>query len=246
MNSPYKSTFRVSQAYLNPRNNGPHQGFDLVGVGDKGIYAPCPGTVVRAGWENPNDHSQGWGLRVVLDVGGGLYMYFGHLSGISVKAGQTLAQGDKIGIEGSTGRSTGSHLHWEIRKYDNRVLHQDISVWSGIPNKAGSALYINSSVPDAVDFIRAVQAAVGVDVDGVCGKQTKAALPTLAWCKNRRHRAVTPLQQRLNALGYSCGNADGIFGGKTRAAVIAYQKNHSLTADGIVGAKTWASLMEVR
>ena len=245
MNSPYKSTFRVSQAFKNPRGNGPHQGFDLVGVGDKGIYAPCPGTVIRAGWESPANHSKGWGLRVVLDIGGGLHMYFGHLSSISVKTGQTLAQGAKIGVEGSTGKSTGSHLHWEIRKYDDRALYQDIAEWSGIPNKAGSTLYVNSTASDTVTFIRAVQAAIGVTVDGVCGKQTKAALPTIAWYKNRRHRAVIPLQERLNALGYSCGKADGIFGGKSRAAVIAYQKSKGLAADGIVGAKTWAALMEV-
>ena len=50
--SPYKGTFRVSQAYRNLRANGTyHQGYDLVGIGDKSIYCPVYGTVIRAGWE---------------------------------------------------------------------------------------------------------------------------------------------------------------------------------------------------
>lgn len=53
---------------------------------------------------------------------------------------------------------------------------------------------------------------------------------------------VTYLQQRLAALGYKPGTADGIFGSKTLAAVKAFQKEHRLTVDGIVGTKTWAAL----
>ncbi len=53
---------------------------------------------------------------------------------------------------------------------------------------------------------------------------------------------VTYLQQRLAALGYKPGAADGIFGAKTLAAVKAFQKDHRLTVDGIVGPKTWAAL----
>lgn len=58
--------------------------------------------------------------------------------------------------------------------------------------------------------------------------------------------AVKALQLLLIGFGYSCGNsgADGDFGAKTSAAVKKYQSNHSLTADGIVGAKTWGSLLE--
>lgn len=55
---------------------------------------------------------------------------------------------------------------------------------------------------------------------------------------------VTYLQQRLAALGYKPGTADGIFGSKTLAAVKSFQKDHKLTVDGIVGAKTWAALAE--
>ena len=118
--SPYKGTFRVSQAYRNLRANGTyHQGYDLVGIGDKSIYCPVYGTVIRAGWECATLPKKGFGQRVVVRIGStAYYMYFGHLSKINVAVGQKLKPGDLIGVEGSTGHSTGSHLHWEIRIND--------------------------------------------------------------------------------------------------------------------------------
>ena len=57
-----------------------------------------------------------------------------------------------------------------------------------------------------------------------------------------RGDAVRKLQELLNALGYDCGSVDGIFGSKTKAAVLAFQKANGLGADGIVGPLTWAKL----
>ena len=104
MISPYKNTFRVSQAYRHLRSDGTyHQGYDLVGIGDKHIYSPVYGTVIRAGWECATLPKKGFGQRVVLRVGRtNYYMYFGHLSQINVAAGQKLKPGDLIGVEGST------------------------------------------------------------------------------------------------------------------------------------------------
>lgn len=59
-----------------------------------------------------------------------------------------------------------------------------------------------------------------------------------------RGDAVVELQQLLNKAGFSVGSADGIFGAKTKAAVVAFQRSHQLVADGIVGARTWAALRE--
>ena len=53
---------------------------------------------------------------------------------------------------------------------------------------------------------------------------------------------VTRLQAALNALGYDCGEADGIFGAKTEAAVRNFQRDHSLTVDGIAGRMTWTAI----
>ncbi|MBQ7859542.1 MAG: peptidoglycan-binding protein, partial [Faecalibacterium sp.] len=97
------------------------------------------------------------------------------------------------------------------------------------------------------DFIREVQAAIGVTVDGIVGPKTRAALPTISALRNRKHKAVKPLQAQLIALGYSCGKkgADGIVGWHTVSAVRAYQKANGLTADGVVGQKTWARLLGI-
>ena len=60
--------------------------------------------------------------------------------------------------------------------------------------------------------------------------------------KGSRGEEVRELQQRLNASGYSCGKADGIFGQKTLEAVTAFQSDRGLAVDGVVGAKTWNEL----
>lgn len=89
-----------------------HDGYDLcasTGVGAS-VYASASGTVSVAGWYG------GYGKCVVIDHGNGLQSLYGHLSDISVKAGAKVRVGQKIGAEGSTGNSTGPHLHFEVRK----------------------------------------------------------------------------------------------------------------------------------
>ena len=88
MISPYKNTFRVSQAYRHLRSDGTyHQGYDLVGIGDKYIYSPVYGTVIRAGWECAMLPRKGFGQRVVLRVGcTDYYMYVANQRGRRPKA----------------------------------------------------------------------------------------------------------------------------------------------------------------
>lgn len=77
--------------------------------------------------------------------------------------------------------------------------------------------------------------------DGVVtGKEDAAKRATVK--QGSQGADVTYLQQRLTALGYGCGKTDGIFGAKTLEAVKAFQADHDLVVDGIVGAKTWAAL----
>lgn len=132
MNSPYQGRFYVSQGYYPNK----HDGLDLVGVDSKEIHATQKGTVHYAGWENPLNHSQGFGQYVCIKGIDGWFYYFGHLSQIKVSVGQTVKITDVIGIEGSTGYSTGSHCHYEVRKgfYKGAVVLNVCSL-SGIPNK---------------------------------------------------------------------------------------------------------------
>lgn len=78
-------------------------------------------------------------------------------------------------------------------------------------------------------------------IDGIAGKNTLAGLPVLQ--QGAKGNITKLLQEKLTALGFSTNGADGIFGNWTRTAVIKYQKNKGLSADGIVGQNTWKSLL---
>lgn len=87
-----------------------HAGIDLAGPHGTPIYATADGAVRRSGW-----NSGGYGNLIELDHGRGIETRYGHLSRILVRAGQPVKRGQLIGYMGSTGRSTGSHLHYEVR-----------------------------------------------------------------------------------------------------------------------------------
>lgn len=83
----------------------------------------------------------------------------------------------------------------------------------------------------------------GLTVDGLCGSKTLSKLPTISKTKNSKHKIVKYVQKYLNAIGYNCGTADGIFGAKSHNATVAYQKANGLSADGIIGKNTWKKLI---
>lgn len=95
------------------------------------------------------------------------------------------------------------------------------------------------------DFIKDVQAATGANVDGIAGPETISKTVTVSATKNRKHKVVSAIQKRLNALGYDCGTVDGIAGPKFTAAVKAYQKANGCVSDGEITAKnkTWKKLL---
>lgn len=134
MNSPFNGDFKITQGF----NQGVHDGLDLVGLDSKEIHATVNGVIHYAGWENPNNHSQGFGQYVCINGDDGLYYYFGHLSEVKVSIGQRVKITDVIGIEGSTGYSTGSHCHYEIRGafYKGAKVY-NVCDMSGIPNNPG-------------------------------------------------------------------------------------------------------------
>lgn len=134
MNSPYNGKFRVSQVF----KGATHDGLDLVGVDSKLVHSTVNGVVEKAGWENPANHRQGFGLYVRIKQSGSVdKYYFGHLSQVKVQAGQAVRIGDVIGIEGSTGKSTGPHCHYCVRGNGSRDQIRDINTISGIPNRLG-------------------------------------------------------------------------------------------------------------
>jgi murein DD-endopeptidase MepM/ murein hydrolase activator NlpD len=88
---------------------GIHQGVDIAAPAGQPVHASADGIVMRAG------EVTGLGRAVYLAHGYGLVTRYGHMSRVDVKPGQRLKRGDVLGLVGNTGRSTGYHLHYEVR-----------------------------------------------------------------------------------------------------------------------------------
>jgi murein DD-endopeptidase MepM/ murein hydrolase activator NlpD len=86
-----------------------HKGLDIAGPIGTPIYATADGIIGRAQWVS------GYGKYVEVEHGNAIQTRYGHLSAMNVYSGQRVRKGDIIGFMGSTGRSTGSHLHYEVR-----------------------------------------------------------------------------------------------------------------------------------
>ncbi|MEU8674929.1 M23 family metallopeptidase [Streptomyces sp. NPDC048560] len=90
-------------------SSGSHSGVDFRAASGSSVVAVGAGTVVEAGWGGA------YGNNIVLRMTDGTYTQYGHLSSIGVSVGQSVTSGQQIGISGSTGNSTGPHLHFEAR-----------------------------------------------------------------------------------------------------------------------------------
>jgi hypothetical protein len=101
-NKHYLSGFDFS-----PKTN--HWGIDLAGAEGEGVYAADAGVVVYSGWNN-----YGYGNMIMVDHGNGFQTLYAHLSALYRGCGQSVGQGEGIGAVGSTGHSSGPHLHFEI------------------------------------------------------------------------------------------------------------------------------------
>lgn len=139
MAMPVKNA-KITNAYQDPLctikySKGYHPGIDFVSV-DKNIYATLDSMVLLVGWD-----PKGWGENIILRTTDGKYdIIHAHLSSTKVKQGEKVKAGDVIGIMGTTGNSTGVHLHYEVRKAP-WVAKNDISpaTFLGIKNKRGTA-----------------------------------------------------------------------------------------------------------
>lgn len=106
---------------LNGEPRSPHSGVDFRSPRGRKVKAPARGRVVYSG------DLYYTGRTVILDHGAGLYSLYAHLETSKVQVGQMLKQGQVLGLVGSSGRSTGAHLHWTVRLRDARV--DPMSLW---------------------------------------------------------------------------------------------------------------------
>jgi len=95
---------------------GQHPGIDFAGEINTKVYATAKGTVALA-----ESSFTGYGNEIIIDHGFGYKTRYGHLNKILVEKGQKIKRGQLIGLMGNTGRSTGTHLHYEVRFYDKPV-----------------------------------------------------------------------------------------------------------------------------
>ena len=132
-NIPLTGAFRVTCEYKRKGNwsCGWHTGIDL--VGDDTIYGTCDGTVTKIGWDNS------YGNYITVKATDGKYHWFCHLSKVTCSEGDKISRTTKIGVMGSTGNSTGKHLHFEIRNANNKYADTiSPAGYMGIPNQVGS------------------------------------------------------------------------------------------------------------
>lgn len=97
-------------SYVGPRWGRVHKGIDIARPSKYDILAAESGTVTKAGY------SGGFGNRIEIDHGNGIKTLYAHLSSIGVSVGQSVQRGEKIGVMGTTGNSTGIHLHFEVHE----------------------------------------------------------------------------------------------------------------------------------
>lgn len=126
------TTGTVTANYPNYPSGGRHTGIDIANAKGTAIYADKAGTV-----EVINKGSTSYGLYIKLTHYDGSVSIFGHMSATLVSSGASVVQGQQIGKMGSTGNSTGNHLHWEIRDSNGVTIHPypDVSVGQIIKKK---------------------------------------------------------------------------------------------------------------
>ena len=146
MQLPYKGDVRVSSPFGWRTMNGErvyHKGIDLVGT-EKTVRAVVGGVVGQSILiTDPTNRTSEWGNYVRVDGEDGRLYYYCHLSKRLVGRGAKVSVGDAIGIEGSTGKSTGSHLHFEVRENGKSI---DPTTIIGIRNAVGTVQAVKTEV----------------------------------------------------------------------------------------------------
>lgn len=116
--APFTGTYAVTQPFgptdytAEPAYDGYthfHDGIDYALPSGTPVLAAGAGTVIASGWD-----TTGFGNRIEIDMGNGIDTLYGHLSSLGVAVGQTVAAGEQIGLSGSTGNSSGPHLHFSV------------------------------------------------------------------------------------------------------------------------------------
>jgi murein DD-endopeptidase MepM/ murein hydrolase activator NlpD len=121
---PVAAEFKISSPYgsrvdpVTKKEGAFHYGIDFSTPVGTPIVAAADGKIFKAGWQDEKDKKAGFGLRVwqtSVVAGQKVSIFYAHLSELSVLEGQTITAGTRIGLSGNTGKSSGPHLHFEVR-----------------------------------------------------------------------------------------------------------------------------------
>ena len=235
-----------------------HNGVDIWQGKEPTYLEACFDGKVIAVSENTDPNSAGNKVVVQSTVMGKkitwTYFHMVHKS-IKVKKGQRITAGTVIGKMGQTGFATGKHVHWEIWAghrtaqpninnggkgfYDPMQFTKAAIAWAATHAEAPLATPENAPATIAPSHSVADVPTLEVPVAPVVVKAEPApvtpAQPVLK--VGSKGAAVKQLQAKLKI------TADGVFGPKTKAAVVAFQKKHGLPGDGIVAASTWKKVL---
>ena len=153
MNLPYKigNRVRITSEFgyrtdpISGEAGAFHGGLDLVGVDSKNLYSPVGGVVLVSQMVTDKaNRTWEWGNYVCISGDDGNLYYLCHMARRAVNVGERVEAGELIGIEGSTGYSTGSHCHFEVRDKNNKQINP--AELLGIPNVAGEVITVNEKV----------------------------------------------------------------------------------------------------
>ncbi|MGN1392417.1 MAG: phage tail tip lysozyme, partial [Succinivibrionaceae bacterium] len=145
--APFKGYFYISSMYdpqgkWSKTRGGSHGGIDIIACDENHnkhmnapIYSLCAGTAVKAGWEDASHPKKGFGQYVCVQDANGDKWYYGHMSSITVSQGQQVSVGTQLGCMGTTGSSSGDHLHFEIRIGGSSSNTKDVAAFMNVPPK---------------------------------------------------------------------------------------------------------------
>jgi murein DD-endopeptidase MepM/ murein hydrolase activator NlpD len=254
MISPYLGDYKVTQPF---GVNG-HRGIDLsasFGIGDTTIICVQSGQCVYAGWENPRNQYQGYGLCVVIKDNQNRHWIYAHLSKFLIGTGDIIKQGQAIAIEGTTGSSTGLHLHLECRQggWAQSNISLNVAEILGIPNRTGlvnnqsqavSQVSANNTTAAAQtntynfkyiysDKIKELQQILNqkgftLVEDGLFGINTLNALRKYTIEINDSGSLTRWTQEYLASKGYNVGYIDGLAGPQTMFGIEQFQRDKNL------------------
>lgn len=266
----------ITSGYMTPERPE-HAGTDVANSQGTAIRAAAAGTVAAVRTDSyPGDTSEGLlpgrtGNGVIIDHGGGTRTYYGHLLSASVSKGDEVSAGEQIAEMGTTGNSTGPHLHFEVHVDGSTtdpvpfLADRGVELGSGteggswpavrpgdegktvevvqhLLNQHGSSLEADGRF-GAVSVAAAeeFQRSRGLVADGVIAAVTWPEL-VVAVEEGSSGAAVEGAQVALGQHGYRLA-VDGDFSGATAEAVRSFQSSAGLVVDALIGPITWAALV---